>query len=574
MRAGIMTLMFPRRWQLSYLFDLGFQGWLTHCFVVSFTFLTQDTSLFAMQVWLATMLSLSLALAFLCRYIAGSNAISASRLRSAGWVHTILTTIVGITWGAGAIWVSHGSFDSLLIFTLALGGTALGAVSAQHSVMRSCLASIWTSVPLLAFAHLAHPDPVTGKANAAMMLLYGLVLTFLAFRMWRFLIANKLLSEDLKKRIRQVTRISNAYQREHQRAEEANLAKSRFLAHASHDLRQPVHAIGMLAANLHEARLTREQRTMVEDIDRSVSALSRLFRSLLDLSALDVGKIVARPIPVELGPLLEQVANANRGAAQKSGCELRLVDSSLWVETDPNLLASMIQNLINNAIKYAPGESILVGCLLRGDVVSVCVIDQGRGIGTDERDLVFSEFYRAKRTNEQHVEGLGLGLSIVNRFAELLSLSCVLRSQPEYGTWVEISGLQSTEQRDAKQSKKAPSLHRLSGLKVHVVENDVDTLRATVGLLERWGCSVSESSSIPNGAGGCELLLTDYALENGKNGLDCVNDVRTLEGWNVPAVIVTGVAGLDFEKDEQIISLEKPVHAARLRAAITSLTLQ
>ncbi|MBZ0214999.1 MAG: hypothetical protein K8F25_00460 [Fimbriimonadaceae bacterium] len=288
------------------MFELGFQGWMLHCFVVLFTFLTQDTSWIIMQVWLATMLGLSLAQACLCRYFSHEKATSARRLRQAGWVHTFLTSFVGITWGLGAVWVSHGSFDSLLIFTLALGGTALGTVSAQHSVMRSCLASIWTSIPLLAVAHLSHADPVTGKANAAMMVLYGMVLTFLAVRMSRFLVANRVLSEDLRKRVRQVTRISKAYQGEFTRAEDANLAKSRFLAHASHDLRQPVHAIGMLTANLQETGLTKIQRKMVEDIDRSVRALSRLFRSLLDLSALDVGNVVVHPEPVELGALLNR----------------------------------------------------------------------------------------------------------------------------------------------------------------------------------------------------------------------------------------------------------------------------
>ncbi|MBZ0215000.1 MAG: hybrid sensor histidine kinase/response regulator [Fimbriimonadaceae bacterium] len=251
-----------------------------------------------------------------------------------------------------------------------------------------------------------------------------------------------------------------------------------------------------------------------------------------------------------------------------------MVNSSVWVETDPDLLASMVQNLINNAIKYAPSKPILVGCRRRGGVVSVCVIDQGQGVSTDQRDVIFSEFYRVQREDEQHVEGLGLGLSIVSRFAELLSLTCSLRSQPRQGTWVEIAGLHPTKKRNGERNKKAPSMHRLYGLKIHVVENDVDSLRATVGLLEHWGCSVSGSVAIPNQAKGCELLLTDYALENGKNGLDCVNDVRALEGWNVPAVIVTGIAGLDFGNEKRIVSLEKPVRAARMRSAITSLTLE
>ena len=106
-----------------------------------------------------------------------------------------------------------------------------------------------------------------------------------------------------------------------------------------------------------------------------------------------------------------------------------------------------------------------------------------------------------------------------------------------------------------------------------MVENDFDSLKATAGLLKRWGCSVSESETVPVQKNGCEVLLTDYALEAGKTGLDCVREVRALEGWNVPAVVVTGVAGLDFEVEDRVVALEKPVRAARLRAAITSLSL-
>ena len=235
---------------LVHLFDLGFQGWMTHCLVVIFTFLTQDTSQTKLQFWLGAMLGLSIAQALLCRRFASNRPNSTRAFQRAGWVHTALTTLVGINWGMGAIWVSHGNFDALLIYTLVLGGTALGTVSAQHSVLRSCMASIWTSIPLLAMAHLSHSNPVAARANAAMMLLFGMILTFLAFRMARFLASNRSLSGDLRRRIHQITRISKAYQAERRRADEANLAKSRFLAHASHDLRQPVHALGSRAANL------------------------------------------------------------------------------------------------------------------------------------------------------------------------------------------------------------------------------------------------------------------------------------------------------------------------------------
>jgi signal transduction histidine kinase/CheY-like chemotaxis protein len=372
---------------------------------------------------------------------------------------------------------------------------------------------------------------------------------------------------------RLLTRVHGAYQA----AMEANLAKSRFLAQASHDLRQPIHAISLFTACLRDAGLDREGRQMVENIERSLQSVSSLFRSLLDVSTLDSGKVAPIMEAIPVGKLIEDNVRQNAQAAEWARVTLRFVSSSCYVRADAALLSTMIQNIVNNALKYAAGRPVLIGCRRSRGRLRIEIHDQGGGIREEYLPRVFDEFYRVRERGDKDVEGVGLGLSIVRRLAELMGLSVSIHSGPDKGTTVVIAGLEimpapavSTRSAVARPSSV------IAGMRILLVEDDEEVLLATSTLLRKWGCVVHARTTPPVERTDYEILLTDYDLGEGKTGADCIAQVRRLNEHPVSAVIMTGHneqrvrAELD---DKTIPILAKPVRPAELRSILNARAL-
>ena len=566
------------RLQLDYLFDLGFQAWFVHIGVVTATaavLLAAFPDDIWVSVWIAVMVLLSASLSLLARYYKRAAPESDEAARRRGIAHTCLTLLVGIGWGLGAFGAAAGEFETLLIYSLALGGTALGAVSSQHVLPRSCFVSIWSSVPLLAIAHATHEPAFSGLIVMAMVLLFAAILSILAIRMLRFMRANVALSRSLDARLAEITQMAAELEQARTEAVEANLSKSRFLAHASHDLRQPIHAIGLFAACLRDLDLGHEAEKLVGSVDNAARSVSNLLGSLLDISRLDVGGIVPHPEPVALGELLQGIARQHAGLASESGCTLRVVPSSCWVEVDPALLSAMVQNLLSNALKYAPGARVLRGGRRSGGSVAIEVIDTGPGIDDADRARMFDEFYRADTANARASEGLGLGLAIVRRLGELMELDVSAASTPGKGTRLRIAGLRQAAPA-ASAVSRARRQHPLTGLKVCLIDDDADVLSASSMLLRRWGCEVAAFPAMPKSSPGCEVVISDFDLGPHGSGLEAIAAIRAAEGWNVPALILTGHTEpetLALISRAGVPLLRKPVHPAELRAMLTSLAL-
>jgi signal transduction histidine kinase len=363
----------------------------------------------------------------------------------------------------------------------------------------------------------------------------------------------------------------------HAAAVDANLAKSRFLAQASHDLRQPIHAISLFTACLRDAGLRQDQRRMVENIDRSLQSVSGLFRSLLDISTLDSGQMVVRPEPVAIAEMLEDLARQNSEAAQWARTPLRVRPSRLHVQTDPTLLATMLQNVLANALKYAPGKPVLVGCRRRANGLAIEIHDQGPGIAAEHLPRIFDEFYQARERGERDVEGVGLGLSIVRRLGEQLGLEVSLRSALGRGTVVTIAGLPiiPAPARLKAPGGGAPSL--IQGMRIMLVEDDEEVLLATATLLERWGCVVQAQAGPPACPAECDILITDFDLGAGMTGGDCIATIRQLNGAEIPAIVMTGHNEARVRRelgDPAIPILAKPVRPAELRSLLTTQALE
>ncbi|NMX71103.1 hybrid sensor histidine kinase/response regulator [Pseudomonas sp. WS 5111] len=356
----------------------------------------------------------------------------------------------------------------------------------------------------------------------------------------------------------------------------ANLEKSRFLAQASHDLRQPIHSIGLFTACLREARLGDEERRLVDNIDRSLLNVSQLFRSILDLYTLDNGRLLPKYQVVHLGEWLADLLRQNAEAARWAGVELRLRPCAHWVRVDPALLATMVQNVLSNCFKYGGQRPVLIGVRQRGGEVMVEIHDQGRGIAEEHLPRVFEEFYRVRQLRDKDVEGVGLGLSIVKRLGLLMGMDVALRSRVGRGTSVSLRGLPlatATHQPVVRDDARQAGL--LTGLKVCLVEDDHNVLLATQALLERWGCEVQAESSGHGLVSDCDIIVADYDLGNHATGIECIDHLRAQRGVAVPALILTGH---DVEKiqaalhDRQIAILSKPVRPAELRGTLRDLS--
>ncbi|WP_337268435.1 ATP-binding protein [Oryzifoliimicrobium ureilyticus] len=359
-----------------------------------------------------------------------------------------------------------------------------------------------------------------------------------------------------------------AYERE----QDANKSKSRFLAQASHDLRQPVHAISLFIACLRDAKLRAEELKLVESIDRSLQSVSRLFKSLLDISTLDSGKVTPTIEAVTINDIIDDVLHQNSEAAQRNKCELRIIGCSAIVRTDRTLFSTMLQNIVNNAIKYAPGREILIGCRRRGNTLAVQVFDRGPGIPYEHQAKVFDEFHQVRARGDKDVEGVGLGLSIVRRLGGVLDIDVKLRSLLGHGTCVTLSNLEICAQAElAPRPIQISETDLAQGLRVLLVDDDEAVLTATAHLLRKWGCKVETSLAPPDQVSEIDLLITDFDLGNGVTGKECIEQVQRLARRPVSTVVMTG-HDQDRVRDDlaeaEVPIMAKPVRPAELRSIL------
>lgn len=355
----------------------------------------------------------------------------------------------------------------------------------------------------------------------------------------------------------------------------ANLEKSRFLAQASHDLRQPIHSIGLFTACLREARLGDDEQRLVDSIDRSLLNVSQLFRSILDLYTLDNGRVLPTFQPLHLGEFLADVVRQNAEAARWAGVELRLRPCPHWAQIDPVLLTTMVQNILSNCFKYGAQRPVLIGVRKRGQRLAVEVHDQGRGIDKEHLLKVFEEFYRVRHQRDKDVEGVGLGLSIVKRLGHLMNLDVAIRSRVGHGTSVCLYGLAPTVPPPTLALQEGENkAWLLTGLKVCLIEDDHNVLMATRALLERWGCTVQAELTGQNLSSDCDVIIADYDLGNHATGIECINTLRQQRGWAVPALILSGHDTDIIQaqlRENDIAILSKPVRPTELRTTLREL---
>ena len=382
---------------------------------------------------------------------------------------------------------------------------------------------------------------------------------------------------------RQVQSVTQELREKKEQAETATLAKSRFLAAASHDLRQPSHALGMFVARLGQLQMEPQMRQLVDNLETSVLAMQDLLDGLLDLSRLDAGNVPVRMGPVDLNALLGSVQLALQSMAEAKGLRLRIRPTSLWGRSDALLLQRMLFNLVVNAIRYTEHGSVLVTCRPRGSGVCIEVRDSGIGIPAEHHEDIFKEFYQlANRAGDRNF-GLGLGLNIVQRSAALLGHPLGLRSQIGCGTRFSI--LLERELPGAALAQHAvdhlaPTPGDVSGLQVLLIEDNVNARAAVQELLQSWGCRVQVAANKREAlqrlqeAGAPDVILSDYHLGAHETGIECIVALRARAGVELPACLMSGETHADFLQEVKVAQLpllHKPVRPAKLRSLLRHL---
>jgi signal transduction histidine kinase len=363
--------------------------------------------------------------------------------------------------------------------------------------------------------------------------------------------------DHLEDRIREAT-IELAGQKD--AAERANTAKSRFLAAASHDLRQPLHALSLFSTDLlrqvRGGALSGLPR-LAEQISTSTTMLGELLDSLLDISRLDVAGIKPDCRPFPLQPVFERLANSFRRTATDRKITLRFRPTSLWANTDPTLLDRMIANLVSNALRYTPsGGRVLVAARRRGEQVLIEIRDSGIGIAKEHQAAIFAEFYQVGNTAREHNKGLGLGLSIVDRLARALDIQLALRSRLGEGTTFSLRVVGSP----AGTAPPLPASSAQTAEKVHC-QGKSDEMQACIGLLKGWGYAVSSN------AGGSGERPPENAV------LICDAEQAAAVGAEqapgTPFIVLVSSAGQPLPPGAH--ALPTPVRPAKLRALLNQL---
>ncbi|MCB1469531.1 MAG: PAS-domain containing protein, partial [Rhizobiaceae bacterium] len=304
--------------------------------------------------------------------------------------------------------------------------------------------------------------------------------------------ANELLELRVENRTAELTRVNAELAQAQMFAEEANLGKTRFLAAAGHDILQPLNAARLYASSLMERVPQDGIGETVSNIESSLESVEAILGAVLDISRLDAGAMKPQESRFRLDQMLRQIANDFLPMAERKTLDLRMVTSSLVVETDRNLLRRLVQNLVSNAIKYTRSGKILIGVRRRGDLAEIQVIDTGMGIDANELGFVFQEFRRLDE-GIREAEGLGLGLSIVDRIARVLRLELQMHSDKGKGTRVSVllpATCSSLEPPLPEQVRPPAPQVALHGLKIIAIDNDARILSGMRLLLEGWGCSV------------------------------------------------------------------------------------
>jgi signal transduction histidine kinase/CheY-like chemotaxis protein len=488
----------------------------------------------------------------------------------------------GFAWGVGGIvlYAAHSPASQFLLLITQFGMGA-GAAYASAPAFAAVMAYILPSVLLSSVPFFLEGDSVHVTLGA-MLFVFVAAATHFTYSISGTIaraIALRFENIDLIAELRSQTLEADQARLA---AEEANVAKSRFLAAAGHDLRQPLHALGFFVDALQEHSLPSDSRIVVANIRRSVDAMEDLFNSLLDVSRLDAGIVRPRIATIPLAPLMERVRLEYESAAREKSLNLRVVRNSLFVRSDAVLLERIMRNLLANAVHYTDRGRVILGARRSADSVRIEVWDSGRGIPQDKHREIFQEFRQLDNPARDRRKGLGLGLAIVERLVKLLDHTLELRSQLGRGSVFAVTVPRSRREDFIPGEADGQIVvdRDVANSLILVVDDEPDVRDSMLALLGKWRCEVVAADSCAEMLGKLvsiqrmpDLIVADYRLRE-ETGIDVVARLREEFNAQVPALLITGDTGIEQLREAEesgLHVLHKPLNPSRLRALIATL---
>jgi signal transduction histidine kinase/CheY-like chemotaxis protein len=362
--------------------------------------------------------------------------------------------------------------------------------------------------------------------------------------------------------------------------EMANRAKSRFLAVASHDLRQPMHALGLFSSRLSSKPLPQDIRRLAQQIEASVVALGNLLDALLDMSKLDAGAVTGEIADFPVSDILDRIDGSFRAFALDKGLKFRVVQSSATVRSDPVLLERIVTNLVSNAIRYTARGGIVVGCRRHRACIRIEVWDTGSGIPLELQRDIFREFYQLPNAGRDGDKGMGLGLAIVDRLSRVLDHPVRVESTPGRGSVFAVEvPLGKPGQADTRADAIGAGIAR--GTLVALIDANALARDGARGALEDWGCEVIAAislaemlSRIAERGRAPDIIISDYHLGEEETGIEAIEGVRAAHSARIPGILISGdttSAVLQAAQSSGYVLLSKPVRPMKLRALLSHL---
>ena len=486
---------------------------------------------------------------------------------------------MGLSWGSlGYVVLRWGTPESVIYAIGIISTVSSGALGLGAPLFRAYVTYLTCAIGGVMLAVALGGGPVKWPALLLTSVYYALTCmqARTADRATRRSIALKLENDRLVSQLREESQRALAAQ---EAAEQADRDKSRFLAAASHDLRQPLHAMGLFLESLQRSPLNDHQRTVLGHAHAASGAAAEMLTTLLDYSRLEAGVVKVRPDAFAVQPLLTALEQEFGAQADTAGLVYRTRETSAAAFADRSLVGLVMHNFISNALRYTRQGGVLIACRTRGKRLALEVWDTGPGIPRGEWDNIFKEFHQLGNPERDRRKGLGLGLAIVQRLAREMHTSVEVRSQPGRGSvfrlWLDR--WQGALQDD---TAPAPDGRSLAGLKVLAIDDDEAVRMGMQSLLQSWGCVCITAESSADALECLEdltpdLIITDFRLRHEETGKQVLEALRAYLGTPVPAIIMTGDTSPQRLRDAQSTSallLHKPVSTGQLRDAMVQLT--
>lgn len=503
------------------------------------------------------------------------------------WDRTYLFAvfITGVIWGAaGFLLYPPDNIVYQVALAFVVGGISASATASLSARQIAVWLAVTPAMLLLSARFLL--DPTEGHFEMGiLLLLYFAVLMNIGRSMNRQVLEALSLRFENRDLVRSLETSVRDLDFARLEAEQSSRAKTRFLASASHDLRQPIHALRLFVAALGNRKSKqRDDQELIGKINRSMDSMSALLDALLDVSKLDAGVVQPRVEAIDLQPLLLQIANEFAGEAEENGLYLRVAGPRCTVQSDPVLLGRVLRNLVSNAVRYTKEGGILLGVRVRGDVAHIEIWDTGLGIAEENQEEIFQEFFQMRQPSDDRQGGLGLGLAIVKRTCELLGHELRLQSVANRGTRFSIIAPRAEDcstQRGSP-SQEIPDFETFGrGIKILLVEDDPLSAESMATLLNGWGftCELARTFEEIESALGklgtpVDLVISDFRLPGNVTGDVAIEHAGSLLGIEIPALIVTGDTSPERLQELEgtgYLLLHKPVQPAQLRAVIRHL---